>query len=127
MCMTALTLFSVPASASAPISYEECEVVAVIAREELSLDKKVGPPLRPGLGAYLPKCDWRLLTLKGFAEPTDWSAGRLIIEQPKIRGRSAQVRYTVIYGPRSGGVYDCRLSKPNFHWKLIRCDRRIAI
>jgi hypothetical protein len=123
--MLLYSLLFLAAAAPSPAA-EECRILAAVALDELSLGTKVAPPLQPA-GAYAPNCAWRSLDLKGVARPRDWPRGRLIFHRPEIHGRTASVRYTVVYGPRTGGGYDCALVKRHGHWRVTACNQRIAM
>ena len=124
--MLLMIALALAAEASPARSSQECEVLATVAREHLSLGVRLSPPLQPA-GPYLPLCDWKALGLKGFATSKDWPRGRLIFHRPTINGSTAGVYFLIIYGVRSGQGDQCRLSRVRSKWHVVSCARRIAL
>jgi hypothetical protein len=124
--MSLIIALALAAEAGSARPSQECEILAAVAREHLSLGARLAPPLQPA-GPYLPACDWKALGLMGFAASKDWPRGRLIFHRPTINGSTAGVYFLIIYGVRSGQGDQCRLSRVRSKWHVESCARRIAL
>jgi hypothetical protein len=100
-------------------------MLAHAAREAFGLDQRLAPPLERQ-GAYLPKCDWQRLGLKGFETGAPTGLHWFRVTRPVIKGSRARVDLAVMWASRAGEGVTCTFERRARAWKLRECFRRWA-